>query len=47
MRDSTFAKYSLQRKAILKNIFVCCAPTHQSQFGSEVGISLYFFSNTA
>ena len=33
VRDSTFAKYSLQCKAILKNIFVCFAPTHQSQFG--------------
>ena len=33
VRDSTFAKYSLQYKAILKNIFVCFAPTHQLQFG--------------
>ena len=33
VRDSTFAKYSLQCKAIHKNIFVCFAPTHQSQFG--------------
>ena len=29
MRDSTFAKFSLQCKAILKNIFVCFAPTRR------------------